>query len=892
MEFRRHLLTIAAVCLVARAVAVEAQENTWTTHGPTNAGVVVDVTVGDTAFAATLNGVFRSDDGGATWSSSGFEGLPVYRIVTVRGAAIVFALSYSALFASRDQGKTWARLAGVPSGEVAIDPWNPSNIYIGAGDASVWRTTDAGSNWQRLSKLPGNSSGVYGFAFDSRAVFALTLDEADGLVKMYRSPDSGATWTLVSSLPSRSTGIASGSTAGVVYSGVVSGFCRSADSAATWTCSSFPTSPNRILEIPGPDAMTAPRFVASAGNDIYVSADAGATWVRAGGELGSLHYFGGLASDASGSSVLAGTDLGVFRSLDGGLSWSGASTGLQATIIPTLAVDPQAPSTVWAAGDGLVSSSNPGLFRSTDSGLTWESVAGPGSLLTPGAFAIDPRSSSTLYGASDDVFRSEDGGALWTGSRPPGGARVHAIAIDSVSRDRIWAASDAGLFHSEDGARTWESHSAIGQAVYSLLVGGRSPANLSTLYAGSYFEAVPDADYPNYTYFNGGSLFVSTDGGASFAKLDHDFGSPVTAIVADHFDARTLYVGTESSGFSRSEDGGSHWETSDSASGVDEIFSLVADPARPGRLYAATNSGVQRTTDGGRTWQPFSSGLPGQFAQVLAISPDGRWLHAGTSGSGVFELDLVPSHHCSPSATRLCLVGGRYAVDLQAARAGETPSHPGSARSLSDRAGYFSLPFATGEPDLPEVAVKMLADGSFGSPGAPFFYSSLTTLPYKLTVTDTVTGRIQTYANHPDAPFCGGADLPFDEAAPAAAERSSPANAGESLALLGGRFSVLLEARHPRSGAIVSSAVVLSGDDFGVFSLPGISGDPQFPEVVVKMVDARSFAGAFWFFQASLTSLDYVLTVTDSLTGAVRTYSSTSPLCGAADTSAFTDPTR
>ncbi len=53
--------------------------------------------------------------------------------------------------------------------------------------------------------------------------------------------------------------------------------------------------------------------------------------------------------------------------------------------------------------------------------------------------------------------------------------------------------------------------------------------------------------------------------------------------------------------------------------------------------------------------------------------------------------------------------------------------------------------------------------------------------------------------------------------------------------------------------------------------------------------DARSFTGKFWFFHTSLTSLDYTLTVTDSVTGAVRTYESATPFCGAADTHAFTD---
>ena len=54
------------------------------------------------------------------------------------------------------------------------------------------------------------------------------------------------------------------------------------------------------------------------------------------------------------------------------------------------------------------------------------------------------------------------------------------------------------------------------------------------------------------------------------------------------------------------------------------------------------------------------------------------------------------------------------------------------------------------------------------------------------------------------------------------------------------------------------------------------------------MVDFRK-SGKFWFFYSGLTSLDYILTVTDSVTGAIETYESTAPFCGAADTDAFRD---
>jgi hypothetical protein len=55
------------------------------------------------------------------------------------------------------------------------------------------------------------------------------------------------------------------------------------------------------------------------------------------------------------------------------------------------------------------------------------------------------------------------------------------------------------------------------------------------------------------------------------------------------------------------------------------------------------------------------------------------------------------------------------------------------------------------------------------------------------------------------------------------------------------------------------------------------------------MVDARSIGSGFWFFHSSLTSLEYTITVTDSVTGAVRLYHNGAPFCGGADTSAFSE---
>ena len=115
------------------------------------------------------------------------------------------------------------------------------------------------------------------------------------------------------------------------------------------------------------------------------------------------------------------------------------------------------------------------------------------------------------------------------------------------------------------------------------------------------------------------------------------------------------------------------------------------------------------------------------------------------------------------------------------------------------------------------------------------------------------------------------------------------------LPLLNRRFAVTLDATNPRTGAVATGVPNPLGPSAGFFSLPDFTGDPTFPEVTVKMVDATgspALGGDFWFFHAPLTDVQYILTVEDRATGAVKTYSngSGSPgqLCGGVDTSAFT----
>jgi hypothetical protein len=81
------------------------------------------------------------------------------------------------------------------------------------------------------------------------------------------------------------------------------------------------------------------------------------------------------------------------------------------------------------------------------------------------------------------------------------------------------------------------------------------------------------------------------------------------------------------------------------------VLALLADLVRPGNLYVGTWGGLLRSVDGGSSWYPFSEGISPYAVFGLAVSPDGRWLYAGTEGGGVFRRDLTSPAEREPVTT-------------------------------------------------------------------------------------------------------------------------------------------------------------------------------------------------------------------------------------------------
>ncbi|RPI23435.1 MAG: hypothetical protein EHM61_19760 [Acidobacteria bacterium] len=217
-----------------------------------------------------------------------------------------------------------------------------------------------------------------------------------------------------------------------------------------------------------------------------------------------------------------------------------------------------------------------------------------------------------------------------------------------------------------------------------------------------------------------------------------------------------------------------------------------------------------------------------------------------------------------PAGT-LVLRDNRFTVAVNW-RTAEGSSGEGVAVGVSGDSGYFWF-FG---PENVEVFVKLL-DGRAVNGYFWFFYGALTNIQYTLIVTDTQTGNVRTYYNLQGVQ-AGGHDI---YAFPGSTSSYSLfPDSLEGLPHLGGpafyaqdRFSIEVSWTTPGGASGSGTAMPLTSDSGYFWFFDGSN-----VELVVKMVDGRGVNSHFWFFYGSLTDIQFTITVTDTTTGATRSY--------------------
>jgi len=344
---------------------------------PINAGLssreaiealAVDPSNPKTVYAGSVDGVFRTTDGGASWAQSN-AGLAGYSVTAMakgpsNSQALYIGTNGGGSFKIADRGGTWTQIDADPSDvkkmvtALAVDPLNPQTVYAGFWGAG-YKSADGGASWTRIWTSSGEKpSSIQAIAIDPlnpETIYLGTLGSTQSReARLLRSADGGRTWTP--------------SDAGLP------------DERQSVSRIVIAPSNSRTLYLVANRGREYPNGSYNTNQVVYRSANGGTSWAEV--SAGLPRDFNGLANwtiavDPTDEKTLyAGLgphvgDVRIYKSVDGGDSWAASGVGLPGPIWPgaslfihALAVDPTNPQTVYA---GTIR----GVYRSADGGATW-----------------------------------------------------------------------------------------------------------------------------------------------------------------------------------------------------------------------------------------------------------------------------------------------------------------------------------------------------------------------------------------------------------------------------------------------------------------------------------------------------------------------------------------
>lgn len=624
---------------------------------PTNSDVMYIGTGDGDAGDTYALGVLKSTDGGLTWNSTGLnwtvqQTRRVNRlIIHPTSPGILLAATSNGLYRTTDGGVNWTQIESGTYKDVVFKPGNPSIVYAVRNSDNFHRSTDTGASFTQITAgLP--TSGVSRIALtvteaNPNYVYILAGASDQGFFGYYRSTDSGLNFTQMSNSPNLlgwdvnggGTGgqawydlatAADPNNADVVYVGGVNTW-KSSDGGATWNCVGH---------------------WYGAGGTPYVHAD-----------IHGMYFIPGTTT------LLIACDGGVFRTTNGGSSFTDVSNNLEVAQMYRLGVaqlDPDLVIQGWQdngtnlkdgnvwdrviGGDGFESiidySDNDIMYgalyygnirKSTNGGASFSTIVGSngtgvdegGDWLTP--YILSPNNPSTMYVGKSVVYKSTDGGGSFSALGAIGGGNVDALAVAQSDENYIYASKSSTLYVSTDGA----SFSAVG--------------GLPGLFI-TYIAVDPlDAQRVWVTlsgYTSGEKVYFSDNAGASWTNFSTGLPNiPANTIAYQAGTNDGLYVGTDVGVYYRDGSFGSWQQYSDGLPNV-----VVSEL----EIHYASNTIVGSTYGRGLWHAPLFS-LPQVDGAVVSIdSPD------GTLCDGTFDPEITIGNFGSDPVSQMLI---EYGID-------------------------------------------------------------------------------------------------------------------------------------------------------------------------------------------------------------------------------------
>ncbi|MFH2142911.1 MAG: PKD domain-containing protein [Bacteroidota bacterium] len=582
---------------------------------PSNPDILY-VATGDGDASDTYSiGILKSIDGGATWNTTGLSNniTDYYNfrriLVNPNSTNIVIATSNNGIYRTTNSGTNWTLVISDNFKDIEFMPGNPNVVYATtydySGYALIYKSVDGGANFSDISAgidnefvnrielavTPENPSVIYALCSDVNT---------DGFYAFYKSSNGGTNWTLMSDYNLLN----------------LLGWSETGDDSGGqgWYDLSLAVSPTNENE------------VYTGGVNIWKSTNGGTSWVL------NAHWYGGGGKpyvhadqhsfdfNLLNNVLYAGNDGGLYKTSNGGTSWTDLSDGLEilqiyrmgssqtnSNVIVTGAQDNgsmKMDGTTWYSvlgGDGmeaLVDYTDEdilyaeyyygNLYRSDDGGYSFTDIkpagTGNGAWITP--YIIHPANHNTLYIGFGDVYKSTNAGTSWTpiSNSLTGGSNLRSLAIAPSDDQTIYAATYSEIYKTENGGSTWTQ------------INSNLPVQTITYIAVSPYN--PDmlwVSLSNYT--SGEKVFMSDNGGNSWSNFSDGLPNlPVNCIIFENNTNNGLYVGTDVGVYYRNND------------------------------YSS--------------WISFNGGIPSVIVMELEIQYPLKKIRAATYGRGIWESDL------------------------------------------------------------------------------------------------------------------------------------------------------------------------------------------------------------------------------------------------------------
>ena len=612
------------------------------------------------------DGVYKSTDGGRTWHNVGLRdsrqigALIIHprdpNIVLVAALGHVYGPNADrGVFRTVDGGKTWEKVLSkndhTGAIDVVFDPKNsnilfaslwevnrtPWSLTSGGEGSGLYKSTDSGTTWKRLdgNGLPKGILGRIGVSVsgaDDNRVYAL-IEAAEG--GLFRSDDAGDTWTRVNEDERYRQRawyfthvFADPKVADTVYV-LNTGAFRSTDGGKTFNLLPAPHGDHHALWI---DPTNPARMINGNDGGATITTDGGKTWTNQYNQPTAQFYhvaadndypyrLYGAQQDNSSVAIASRADAGVIDRQD----WYDVGGGESGSIAP----DPRNADIVYAGDNG-------GVLTRWEKRTRQAQYINPWPLDTSGMGAeglehrfqwtepvvVSPHDPNVLYTCAERVFKSTNGGMSWTAispdltrndktkQKPSGGLitlditsveyydTVFAFTESPVQKDLLWAGTDDGLVHvSQDGGKNWSKVTPNGLPEWSTI----SQIDASRTNAATAWIAVDRHRLDDVHPY----IYKTSDFGKTWIKL-------VSGIPDNTF-----------------------------------VRAVRQDPKRKDLVYAATESGVYASFDGGQHWQSLQLDLPVTPVTDLIIKDDD--LAISTNGRAFWILDdLAPLREATP----------------------------------------------------------------------------------------------------------------------------------------------------------------------------------------------------------------------------------------------------